>query len=72
MAEREQELDREDEVYACIVQFYSAYHIAPSIDDIADATGIPSKSTVRNILLKLEAAGKIGRWEGKSRGIYLK
>jgi SOS-response transcriptional repressor LexA len=49
-----------------------AYHIAPSIDDIADATGITSKSTVRNILLRLEAAGKIGRWEGKSRGIYLK
>lgn len=46
--------------------------VAPSVRDVAKATGIKSTSTVHNALLKLSEKGLIVRQEGFARSVRIK
>ena len=61
--------DRLLSVLAYLCTYQDAHGYAPSMREIATATGIGSTSTVSAYLDELEAQGEIARTPGVSRGI---
>lgn len=61
---------RED-IYYFLIDYFTENGYAPSVQEIADAVGLNSKSTVCSHLETLELLGKIHVERGKSRAIKI-
>lgn len=57
--------------YQYVRDYMEQYHMAPSMREICDATGIKSPSTVHRHLHQLQEEGKLKMTPGKNRSIVL-
>jgi SOS-response transcriptional repressor LexA len=63
--------DRSAAIYAYIESRIMADDAAPTVREIAAACGIPSISTVRDYIMRLERAGKVSRTPRRARSLRL-
>jgi repressor LexA len=62
---------KQDELFRFIVSYFEQHGVSPSFDEMKEALGLRSKSSIHRLLEALEARGRIRREHGLARAIVI-
>jgi len=62
---------KQGELFEFIVSYFGQHGVSPSYDEMKDALGLSSKSSIHRLLGSLEERGRIRRQSGLARAIVI-
>ena len=62
---------KQNELFRFIISYFEQHGVSPSYDEMKDALGLSSKSSIHRLLEALEERGRIRRQPGRARAIVI-